>query len=93
MTLVNRLPVATACSEARSQALAFCRKQVDTVNLCYTIEPSDGGDGIVRPILLPTTVMITHAYIKSKTDTKAVKRGFHSVDTYVIPQYEVVFLD
>lgn len=65
-TLVNCLPMATACSEARSHAADFCRAQVKFMNLFYAIEapgePSDTRDEILEHIFVqPTTVMVTYA--------------------------------
>ncbi|KAF2712259.1 hypothetical protein K504DRAFT_464342 [Pleomassaria siparia CBS 279.74] len=83
-TLVNCLPMATVCSEARSQATTFCHAQIGLVNLFYAIdapnEPSDTGDTISEPIFLPrTTVMITNA--KNKKDgPKGFNSGEHLVD-------------
>jgi hypothetical protein len=58
-TLVNHLPIATVCSEARPHAINFCHKQVNTLDLHYTKEPSDLGDELIEHALHPTTVMVT----------------------------------
>ena len=66
-TLVNRLPMATVCSEARSHATAFCQTRMEPLNLFYTVdapgEPGGNGVEITEPIATSqTTVMITNAY-------------------------------
>ncbi|KAH7138192.1 hypothetical protein B0J11DRAFT_563215 [Dendryphion nanum] len=62
--LVNRLPMATVCFEARSQAAQYCRDQIKTMNLFYAIDapdaPSSVGYDILEPVFVkPTTVMVT----------------------------------
>jgi hypothetical protein len=64
--LVNCLPMATVCSEARSHAADFCRAQVKLMNLYYAIdapdEPYDIRDEILEHVFMkPTTVMVTNA--------------------------------
>jgi hypothetical protein len=67
-TLVNCLPMATVCSEARSHAIDFCRAQVKLVNLFYVIDDapdeasSIGDDNLEHLLVQPTTVMVTSAY-------------------------------
>ncbi|KAF2786047.1 hypothetical protein K505DRAFT_422672 [Melanomma pulvis-pyrius CBS 109.77] len=82
-TLVNRLPMATVCSEARSQGAIFCQAQIGLANLFYVIdapdEPSDIGDEILKPIFVQqTTVMITNA-----NDKKDGPKGFDSAEHLV----------
>jgi len=82
-TLVNRLPMATVCSEARSQAAIFCRAQIGLVNLFYNIdapsEPNRIGDEVLEPIFMQqTTVMITNA-----NDKKDGPKGFDSAEHLV----------
>ncbi|KAJ4286474.1 hypothetical protein N0V90_013174 [Kalmusia sp. IMI 367209] len=74
-TLVNCLPMATVCSEARSHAIDFCRKQVAIVDIHYTMESSDVGDEIREHTLQPTTVMVTNA-----NRPEDGPRGFDSAD-------------
>ena len=83
-TLVNRLPMATVSSEARSHAAAFCQAQIGLVNLFYVIdapdELSDIGHEIVKPISpRPTTVMITCAH-KHKDMPKGFDSAEHLID-------------
>ncbi|KAF2001270.1 hypothetical protein P154DRAFT_562864 [Amniculicola lignicola CBS 123094] len=59
--LVNYLPIATACSEARSHAIEYCLSQVEFPELWYntTEEPGYVGDEIREPISLqPTTIIL-----------------------------------
>lgn len=68
-TVLNGLPMATVCSEARSHATAFCQAQLGPVNLFYAVDannkPSDYRDEISEPIFAQqTTVIITNAYNK-----------------------------
>jgi hypothetical protein len=62
-TLLNRLPMATACSEARANAIKFCRAQIKLVNLFRIVEdPVPDGDLILEPVFTDmTTVMVTTA--------------------------------
>jgi hypothetical protein len=79
-TLVNRLPMATVCSEARSHAIAFCQARVEPLNLFYIVdtpgEPEGVGAEILEPIVASqTTVMVTNAY-----DRKFGPKGFDSAN-------------
>jgi hypothetical protein len=89
-TLVNRLPMATVCSEARSQAATFCQAQTGFLNLFYVItgnafdesrdiKPSDIRNEILEPVFKQqTTVMVTNAHKK-----KDGPKGFHSAEHLV----------
>ncbi|KAF2691410.1 hypothetical protein K458DRAFT_381268 [Lentithecium fluviatile CBS 122367] len=82
-TLVNCLPMATVCSEARSHAANFCRAQVKVMDLFYAIdaldELSDIRDEILEHVFVqPTTVMVTNA--KRKVDGPV---GFESAELLV----------
>jgi hypothetical protein len=87
--LVNRLPVATVCSEARSQATTFCQAQIELLNLFYVNDirdqPSDIRLNDIRAEILEpvfkqqTTVMITNANVK-KDGPKGFKSAEHLVD-------------
>ncbi|KAJ4287792.1 hypothetical protein N0V90_012496 [Kalmusia sp. IMI 367209] len=63
--LINYLPMASASREARSHAASFCRNQVKTLDLCYSIDaPDERHDTemqqILEPIAVePTTLMVT----------------------------------
>jgi hypothetical protein len=83
-TLVNRLPLATVCSEARAQAVAFCQARIELVNLFYVIDapdkPSDIRDEILEPIFKQqTTVMVTNACNK-EDGPKSFDSAEHLVD-------------
>jgi hypothetical protein len=88
--LVNRLPIATVCSEARPHAIDFCRKQVDIMDLHYTQEPSDVGDELIEHVLQPTTVIVTNmAREEGPWDGPEDSiRSFNSADQYVTSRYE-----
>jgi hypothetical protein len=80
-TLINRLPMATACSEARAIAIKFYRAQTKFVNLFRVVEdhPPDG-----KPIMEPvftdmTTVMVT----TSRFHPEDGPEGFDSPDQLV----------
>ena len=81
-TLVNRIPMATVCSEARSHAVKFCHKQIDIVDLHYSADPSNTGDEILDHIFQPMTVMITNA-----NRLEEGPPGFTSADQYVEYRY------
>lgn len=76
--LVNSLPMAKVCSEARAHALEFCRKQVDIMDLHYTVDSSNVEGESYKQVLQPTTVMVTIAY-----QPKDGPRGFRSAEQYV----------
>jgi hypothetical protein len=93
-TLVNCLPMATVCSEARSQAATFCQAQIGLVNLFYVIDapdkpsdtepsdtkPSDIRDEILEPIFKQqTTVIVTNACNK-EDGPKGFDSAEHLVD-------------
>ena len=82
--LVNRLPMATVCYEARSHAVAFCQAQIGLVNLFYiTHAPddlSDIGDEISKPIFKrQTTVMVTSAF-REEDGPKGFDSAEHLID-------------
>jgi hypothetical protein len=62
-TLLNRLPMATTCSEARANAIKFCRAQIKLVNLFRVVEdPISEGIPILEPVFTDmTTIMVTTA--------------------------------
>ncbi|PSN70698.1 hypothetical protein BS50DRAFT_570223 [Corynespora cassiicola Philippines] len=69
--LINCLPIATVCAEARCHATNYCRIQIDCVNLLYTLDKSDmekrGGNVLLEPLtILPTTVMVLSANRESE---------------------------
>jgi hypothetical protein len=82
-TLVNRLPMATVCSEARSQAATFCQAQIGLANLFYVIDapdkPSDIRDEILKPIFVQQKTVI----ITSANDKKDGPKGFDSAQHLV----------
>ncbi|CAI6338352.1 unnamed protein product [Periconia digitata] len=83
-TLVNRLPIATVCSESRRQAIAFCLSQVDIVDLHYAIDANDySGDEMIDGLLLlnPTTVVVTNTY--RPHDAWDALREFDSAEQFV----------
>jgi hypothetical protein len=55
--------MATACSEARANAIKFCRAQIKLVNMFRIVEdPVPDGDLILEPVFTDmTTVMVTTA--------------------------------
>ncbi|KAJ4293486.1 hypothetical protein N0V90_008769 [Kalmusia sp. IMI 367209] len=62
--LVNSLPMATVCSEARSHALKACRVKVQVMSIFYGIDKNEDNfsEPLQEPILAqPTTVMVTNA--------------------------------
>jgi hypothetical protein len=75
-TLVNCLPMATVCSEARSHAADFCRTQIKLMSLWYDAAdvPNDAGDEMQEHVFVqPPTVMVTNANEKEQGYT-----GFNS---------------
>lgn len=61
--LLNRLPVANVCYEARTHAAALCRDRTEVVDLIYTKQKPGAGDEILQPIFLrPKTVVVTIPY-------------------------------
>jgi hypothetical protein len=85
--LVNRLPMATVCSEARSHATAFCRHKTELVNMFYVVdargEPRDIGREVSEPILTQQkSIMITNAYDKVN-GPKGFDSAEHLVDVVV----------
>jgi len=79
--LVNRLPMATACTNARAIAIKFCRARISFMNLFRVVEDQlpDG-----RPLLEPvftdmTTVMVTTARFHPEDGPE----GFDSPDQVV----------
>jgi hypothetical protein len=62
-TLLNRLPMANACSEARANAIKFCRAQIKFINLFRVVEdPIPDRKPILEPVFTNmTTVMVTTA--------------------------------
>ncbi|KAJ4299159.1 hypothetical protein N0V90_004403 [Kalmusia sp. IMI 367209] len=83
---VNTFPMATVCTEARSQTVDFCRAQIGLMDLfCYHTdappdEPGDFENEISKPIFSqPMTVMITNSFDKEE-GPKAFKSAAHLVD-------------
>ncbi|XPS77159.1 hypothetical protein M3J07_009196 [Ascochyta lentis] len=80
-TLVNRLPMATCCSEARANAIKFCHAQTKFLNLFRVVENQLPDE---KPILEPiftdmTTVMVT----TSRFHPQDGPEGFDSPDQVV----------
>jgi hypothetical protein len=85
-TLLNHLPIATVCSEARAQAVTFCRGLVDLMDLFYVIDPpgeaSAVGDELSGPIFAqPTTIMITKG--ERRETNEEFSTGFNSAEQLV----------
>jgi hypothetical protein len=78
--MVNCLPMATVCSEARAQAADICRPQVKLMSLWYdAAAPSDTGYEILERVSVqPTTVMVTTSNEIGKGYT-----GFNSAEHLV----------
>lgn len=55
---MNRLPIATVCSEARPHAINFCRKRVDTSDMHDTKYFSYIDEELVEYNLRQTTSMV-----------------------------------
>ena len=80
-TLVNHLPMATACSEARANAIKFYRAQIKFVNLFRVVEDQLSDE---KPILGPvfmdmTTVMVTTSRFRPEDGPE----GFDSPDQII----------
>ncbi|KAF2451748.1 hypothetical protein P171DRAFT_426216 [Karstenula rhodostoma CBS 690.94] len=84
-TLVNHLPIATVCSEARPHAIDFCRKQVNILDLHYTKDPSNVDHELIEHALRPTTVMVTNMVLEEGLfdGPEDSIRGFNSADHLV----------
>jgi hypothetical protein len=80
-TLINRLPVATACTEARAVAIKFLRAQIKSVDLFREVgELPDGKKLILEPVFTDmTTVMVT----TSRFHLEDGPEGFDSPDQVV----------
>ena len=80
-TLVNRLPIATACSEGRAHAIKFFRAQINFVNLFRVVQDElPDGIPITEPVFTDmTTVMVT----TSRFHPKDGPEGFDSPDQLV----------
>lgn len=85
-TFVNTLPMATVCTEARSQTVDFCRAQIGLVDLVCSHENappdelSDFGHEIVDPIFGQlVTVEVNTSHDQTK-DPKVFKSAAHLVD-------------
>ncbi|KAF1955587.1 hypothetical protein CC80DRAFT_594308 [Byssothecium circinans] len=81
-TLVNRLPVATVCADARAQAVKLCRVRIQLMNLFRVVEdPMPDGKQILEPVFpfeQLKTVMVTTA-----NHPEDGPEGFDSVDRLV----------
>jgi ribosomal protein L40E len=82
---LNLLPMATVCTEARVHAATVCRTNIQSMDLCYAVDPPSahncGGMEILQPILSQqTTATITTAY-KDKDGPKGFGSAKHLMDT------------
>ncbi|KAF2447239.1 hypothetical protein P171DRAFT_430148 [Karstenula rhodostoma CBS 690.94] len=88
-TLVNRLPMATVCTEARSAALEACRAKVQMMNIIYSIEitpevTEDFSDSLQKPISpQPTTVVVTNMIMAHPQPPEHCPPGFDSAEHVV----------
>jgi hypothetical protein len=76
LALVNCLPMAAVCHEARSHAMNFCRSQVTIVDLRYSTDAQCAIADEPRPrgLLQPTTVVVT----KSRFNFPGTVKDFES---------------
>jgi len=85
--LVNSLPMATVCSEARSHALETCRAKVQAMNIFYGIDNNDDSfsEPLHKPIFTqPTTVIVTNAIqTRRPQDENDLPPGFDSAEQVV----------